>query len=178
MFFSIFCFFPSAGRTHLPHEKTTWKLHTSHAGAVPALGADSFTTVVFLVVYLNHADAGIPLALPVQLLLNSLNTGSIPAIHISATIFRATCGSPWSCRLNSIKANTVGSQQGNKLKQKPQHRLRGISEFLIIRDIRVLRRGGRAKENSQNTAAAFSSCQLHQSALGQNRKMPTSGNAG
>lgn len=178
MFFSIFCFFPSAGRTHLPHEKTTWKLHTSHAGAVPALGADSFTTVVFLVVYLNHADAGIPLALPVQLLLNSLNTGSVPAIHISTRIFRATCGSPWSCKLNSIKANTVGSQQGNKLKQKPQHRLRGISEFLIIRDIRVLRRGGRAKENSQNTAAAFSSCQLHQSALGQNRKMPTSGNAG
>lgn len=145
---------------------------------MPALGADSFTTVVFLVVYLNHADTGIPLALPVQLLLNSLNTGSIPAIHISARIFRATCGSPWLRRFNSIKANAVGSQQGNKVKQKPRDKWRGISEFLIKRDIRVSRRGGRTKENSENTAAAFSSCRLHQSALGQNRKMPTSGNAG
>lgn len=156
----------------------TWKLHTSHAGAVPALGADSFTTVVFLAVYLNHADAGIPLALPVQLLLNSLNIGSIPAVHISARIFRATCGSPWPGGFNSIKANAAGSQQGNKVKQKPRDKWRGISEFLIKRDIRVSRRGSRTKKNSENTAAAFSSCQLHQSALGQNRKMPTSGNAG
>lgn len=104
-------------------------------GQVPALGADSFTTmplssVVFLVVYINYTDAVIPLALPVQLLLNSLNTDSIPAIHISARILRATCGSPWLCRFNTIKKNTVELQQGIKMKQKPQQKLREISESL------------------------------------------------
>lgn len=93
-------------------------------GQVPAVGADSFTTTplssdVFLVVYINYTDAVIPLALPVQLLLNSLNTDSIPATHISTRILRATCGSPWLYRFNTIKKKTVELQQGNKMKQKP-----------------------------------------------------------
>lgn len=73
---------------------------------------------MFLVVYINYTDAVIPLALPVQLLLNSLNTDSIPAIHISTRIIRATCGSPWLCRFNTIKKNTVELELGIKMKQK------------------------------------------------------------
>lgn len=87
--FLHFFFFPSLLLGGQVYRMKTPHLMCSGLGQVPALGADSFTTmllssVVFLVVYINYTDAVIPLALPVQLLLNSLNRDSIPAIHISA----------------------------------------------------------------------------------------------